>query len=74
MRTASLVCHCLLLERDDGLVLIDTGLRNTDLASPGGDSVRCGCSTRDRSAIPGRRRSRTSGVLGSPQLTCVTSC
>ena len=34
MRTASLVCHCLLLEREDGLVLIDTGLGTADLAEP----------------------------------------
>ncbi|MGO9971295.1 MAG: MBL fold metallo-hydrolase [Solirubrobacteraceae bacterium] len=34
MRTASLVCHCLLIEREDGLVLIDTGLGTADLAKP----------------------------------------
>lgn len=34
MRTASLVCHCLLVEREDGLVLIDTGLGTADLAQP----------------------------------------
>lgn len=29
-----LVCHCLLLETDDGLVLVDTGLGEADVADP----------------------------------------
>ena len=32
---ARLVCHVLLLETDDGLVLVDTGLGMDDIASPG---------------------------------------
>lgn len=28
-------CHCLLIESDDGLVLVDTGLGTADLAEPG---------------------------------------
>lgn len=34
LRTARLVCHCLLLEVEDGLVLVDTGLGTADLAQP----------------------------------------
>jgi glyoxylase-like metal-dependent hydrolase (beta-lactamase superfamily II) len=34
LRAASFVCHCLLLEREDGLVLVDTGLGTVDLAQP----------------------------------------
>ncbi|HUO74372.1 MAG TPA: MBL fold metallo-hydrolase [Solirubrobacteraceae bacterium] len=34
LRTARLVCHCLLLEAEDGLVLVDTGLGTADLAHP----------------------------------------
>ncbi len=33
-RAAKLVCHCLLLEGEDGLVLVDTGLGTADLAQP----------------------------------------
>jgi len=33
---ARLVCHCLLVESDDGLVLVDTGFGAADLADPRG--------------------------------------
>ena len=33
---ATLVCHCLLVETDDGLVLVDTGLGTADVADPKG--------------------------------------
>ncbi|MBP2340579.1 glyoxylase-like metal-dependent hydrolase (beta-lactamase superfamily II) [Saccharothrix coeruleofusca] len=32
--TAELVCHCLLLETDDGLVLVDTGIGLEDIRDP----------------------------------------
>jgi glyoxylase-like metal-dependent hydrolase (beta-lactamase superfamily II) len=35
MDTACLCCHCLLLESDDGLVLVDTGLASADLNDGG---------------------------------------
>jgi glyoxylase-like metal-dependent hydrolase (beta-lactamase superfamily II) len=31
---ARMVCHCLLIESDDGLVLVDTGLGSQDVANP----------------------------------------
>ncbi|XUM21916.1 MBL fold metallo-hydrolase [Bradyrhizobium oligotrophicum S58] len=31
---ARLVCHCLLIESDDGLVLVDTGIGSGDIAAP----------------------------------------
>jgi glyoxylase-like metal-dependent hydrolase (beta-lactamase superfamily II) len=31
---ARMVCHCLLIESDDGLVLVDTGLGSQDIAEP----------------------------------------
>lgn len=31
---ARLVCHCLLIESDDGLVLVDTGIGTGDIAAP----------------------------------------
>jgi glyoxylase-like metal-dependent hydrolase (beta-lactamase superfamily II) len=31
-----LTCHCLLIEGNDGLVLVDTGLGTRDVADPGG--------------------------------------
>jgi glyoxylase-like metal-dependent hydrolase (beta-lactamase superfamily II) len=36
LRRGRMVCHCLLLEGDDGLVLVDTGLGTADLADPRG--------------------------------------
>jgi glyoxylase-like metal-dependent hydrolase (beta-lactamase superfamily II) len=33
-RRARLVCHCLLLERNDGLALVDTGIGLDDIAEP----------------------------------------
>ncbi len=35
METADLVAHVLLIEADDGLVLVDTGLGSADVADPG---------------------------------------
>jgi glyoxylase-like metal-dependent hydrolase (beta-lactamase superfamily II) len=32
--TGRLICHCLLVETDDGLVLVDTGLGTRDIAAP----------------------------------------
>lgn len=32
--TAKLVCHCLMIETDDGLVLVDTGLGSQDVVEP----------------------------------------
>jgi len=34
LRAGKLVCHCLLLEGEEGLVLVDTGLGTVDLAEP----------------------------------------
>lgn len=34
-RTARMICHCLLIETDQGLVLVDTGVGLCDIASPG---------------------------------------
>jgi glyoxylase-like metal-dependent hydrolase (beta-lactamase superfamily II) len=34
LRAAKLVCHCLLLEGEDGLVLVDTGLGTVDVGQP----------------------------------------
>jgi glyoxylase-like metal-dependent hydrolase (beta-lactamase superfamily II) len=34
LASARLVCHCLLVEGDEGLVLIDTGLGNGDIENP----------------------------------------
>ncbi len=34
MRAATLVCHCLLVEAPDGLVLVDTGIGLLDIARP----------------------------------------
>lgn len=34
LRTARLVCHCLLIDTDDGLVLIDSGLGMDDVLEP----------------------------------------
>jgi glyoxylase-like metal-dependent hydrolase (beta-lactamase superfamily II) len=36
LRKGTLVCHCLLLETDDGLVLVDTGLGVDDVTNPRG--------------------------------------
>jgi glyoxylase-like metal-dependent hydrolase (beta-lactamase superfamily II) len=36
LRRATMVCHCLLVETGDGLVLIDTGLGTDDVANPDG--------------------------------------
>jgi glyoxylase-like metal-dependent hydrolase (beta-lactamase superfamily II) len=36
LRPARLVCHCLLLETDSGLVLVDTGFGRQDVADPAG--------------------------------------
>lgn len=35
LRRGHMVCHCLLLETDDGLALVDTGLGTDDMANPG---------------------------------------
>ena len=35
LRPARLVCHCLLLETPGGLVLVDTGFGQRDIADPG---------------------------------------
>lgn len=35
LRRGHMVCHCLLLETDDGLALVDTGLGTEDMANPG---------------------------------------
>lgn len=34
LRSARLVCHCLLVETVDGLVLVDTGIGLADIANP----------------------------------------
>ena len=34
--SANIICHCLLIETNNGLILIDTGLGTHDLAHPGG--------------------------------------
>lgn len=34
LRGASLVCHCLLIETEAGLVLVDTGLGRKDIEEP----------------------------------------
>ena len=73
LRVAKLVCHCLLIEGEDGLVLVDTGLGSTS-RSLGGVSARCGSSTRVPCSTPRRRRYRRFGVSVSRQLMCVTSC
>ena len=40
---ARLVCHCLLVETDDGLALVDTGIGLGDIATPDGwDADGCG--------------------------------
>lgn len=36
LRRGRMVCHCLLIEGDDGLILVDTGLGTADLADPNG--------------------------------------
>jgi glyoxylase-like metal-dependent hydrolase (beta-lactamase superfamily II) len=36
LRKGAMVCHCLLVETDDGLVLVDTGLGTDDVTNPGG--------------------------------------
>jgi hypothetical protein len=35
-----LICHCLVVETDDGLVLVDAGFGRRDVADPG-SSVEC---------------------------------
>lgn len=36
LRTGTMVCHCLLVETDDGLVLVDSGLGTDDVTNPKG--------------------------------------
>jgi glyoxylase-like metal-dependent hydrolase (beta-lactamase superfamily II) len=36
LRRATMVCHCLLVETADGLVLVDSGLGVDDVTNPGG--------------------------------------
>jgi glyoxylase-like metal-dependent hydrolase (beta-lactamase superfamily II) len=40
LRRGLMVCHCLLIETDDGLVLVDTGLGVDDVTNPGGSLTR----------------------------------
>ncbi len=35
LRRGTMVCHCLLVETDDGLVLVDSGLGTDDVTNPG---------------------------------------
>jgi glyoxylase-like metal-dependent hydrolase (beta-lactamase superfamily II) len=40
LRRATMVCHCLLVETDSGLVLVDTGLGTDDVTNPDGSLPR----------------------------------
>lgn len=40
LRRATMVCHCLLLETEDGLVLVDTGIGTDDVVKPPGSLPR----------------------------------
>ena len=68
-----MVCHCLLIEGDDGLVLVDTGLGTEDLADP---ERRLGRAFTTSSRRGGRSRApRSTGCArwGSRRGTCATS-
>ncbi|CAM3780980.1 MBL fold metallo-hydrolase [Kibdelosporangium persicum] len=40
LRRGTMICHCLLIETNDGLVLVDTGIGLDDIANPGGSLTR----------------------------------
>ncbi|MEH2556733.1 hypothetical protein V1286_004262 [Bradyrhizobium algeriense] len=71
---ARMVCHCLLIETNDGLALVDTGIGLDDIANPPRLGPKWVRQTTPRGSIRPRPpccRSRRSAI---PEATCGICC
>ena len=72
-RRARMVCHCLLIETNDGLALVDTGIGLDDIANPPRLGAN-GCGRRRQNSIrpkPPCSRSRHQAIR---QMMCGICC
>ena len=72
--TAPLVCHCLLVETDEGLVLVDTGFGMQDVAAPIESLSRRTLLLVGPGSTPTRPRVARWSGSGTRRATSGTSC
>ena len=70
---ARMVCHCLLVETNDGLALVDTGIGLDDIANPPGWDPN-GSGRRRQGSIRPRPRCGRSRRSAIPKATCGICC